>query len=291
MKIKSFGNFPGNAEENISIINQIEAYAKTLELKATELYLVFAKNQDDIRKYYEMFSTITPESLSENDSQVYESMISSPIAGGYIPKCIRKDEIPPTVLITVESIEDINDRTILDELTHTKEDEIGWYDKEIEALVATDEGFCIFNWDSYILQRIRHNISNYISDEIGCRYNHSDLIFQYIKKDLEAAAKAIDDPAIKIKFSEKSIYPIEMAIHLSFKSTLPPGYHGDNATDENLLDTIVSPITECLPDSIDYNKIKSAVHSITFPPRKENLELCYGKIFVIYNDFLDSILD
>ncbi|MCK4927056.1 MAG: hypothetical protein KAS11_01190 [Candidatus Aenigmarchaeota archaeon] len=291
MKIKGFGNPPGTIEDNISIINQIETYAKTLELKETELYLVFANNQDEIRKYYEMFSTITPESLSEHDSQIYESMMNSPIAGGYIPKCIRKDEIPPTVLITVESVEDIKDRTVLDELTHIKEDELGWYDKEIEALFETDKGFCISNWDSYILQRIRHNISNYISDEIGCRCNYSNLIFQYKKNDLEAAAKTIDAPVIKKKFSEKSLYPIEIAIHLSFKSALPPSYHGDNVSDEKELDKIISPIVKHLPDTIDNIKLKDAVHSIKIPPKKDNLILCYARVFDIYNLFLDSIFD
>ena len=287
MKIEIYG------EGDKEIIDRIKEFAKRLDIKADKIYLCFAENQEDVRKYYEKFSKFEElGELDEGEKEVYEKISSIPIAGGFLPKDRRKPNVPPVILM----IREIADEdTLLDEVAHLKEEESGWRELNVNSL---KEAISFSSWKPYelfFLHRVSSYISNFFADEIKCKYGYSDLVYREKRHELENIRKgnipSKEEIKSKIKNGKLDLKPVEVGLSVSFGTSLPPSFSGDKDQFENELEKLISPLIEKISQSVSYKELKSTVKYIRFPPTKSNLDLAYAKFYNIFDEFLYEVID
>jgi len=276
MKIETFGR---NNEETLKKVKEL---AKKLDIKTREVYLCFARNEKDARRYYEKFSGLETENLDEQDRKVYEKIISIPITGGFLPKDRRKPNLPPVILVIKQFADE---ETLLDEIAHLKEEEMGWRELNIDSLKEAINFSSQEPYELFFLHRVSSYISNFFADEIKCQYGCSSLLYSYRKNEFEEIKKYIKKQRIipskkEIKkYNQLDLRPIEAGLSASFGTTLPSSFSGNKEKLEKELEDLIYPIIDRVSSSVNYRKLKSTIKSIKIPPTKTNLDPNLCKIF------------
>jgi hypothetical protein len=154
------------------------------------------------------------------------------------------------------------------------------------------KSFCLQLKDAYISSVIFECLSDFFGYEIACQYSFTDYVLRHKKRfiyvSLKEREKKSEEERIKW-FTSESIGVFDSIIYSAFAINLPPSYR-EREKDQARLEREFSPILSYIPKYIDFKSLASLPSQIKVPPEEGNLLKIYGKIFLVYNDFLNHFV-
>ena len=280
------------------IIALLEQSLKKLDLDTPKIYLAFARNENEIVRYREKFGRVSiADFKSEEKRRYFESLIKKEfpyVRAMYVTRARRKESFPPVIFVNLGSkAPEINwEESILHETLHLKSEVMGWMEITDKANVRAEESFYLQIEDIQILAAINNYIDDFFGDEVACQYGFANYVLRrkrsHIHVEVKSGEKLSEEERIEL-FEGPWIDVFEGVIHFAFTINLPPSYPGREG-EQKLLEKELSPVLRYIPEYIDFQKLALLPSQIKMPPEERNLLKIYGKIFVMYNDFLNHFV-
>lgn len=289
-KIRVIGN-PGKHDVEIMKV-QLAEYLVKLGLSPEEIYLIFIADAKQLKKMFQDFTKIGIEDRGEQMlSVILEALSIQFQVTGYIPKKIRKEGVPPIIIIRKDS-NIISKLSLLDEIAHMKEDENGWMEivKKAVGLLSKDYGYGRFLeiQKTPLVLETTTRIEDFFSGEMMCQYG---LFSEIVEFKQELLNEWVEDspPEAKLKHFQKSIlksWKFYRAMSATFSTSLPPAYP-QKENGKKLEEMIINYIRQ-MEMEVEYRKIKSIVSQLKSPPEVNNVYKCGADIIELAQGFLEK---